>query len=85
MSPSRRSLDPALVQAVTHVVRARLPADEPLTLAALEEAIVAVFQELGSAVAADLVAPTTGPQKRGHRRSAVGSRSAGSAGARATS
>lgn len=85
MSQPRRSLDPVLVQAAVQAARARLPAGDPLTLDALEEAISAVFHELGPAVATELAAPTPGPQKRGRRRSAAGSPPAGCAGKRGMS
>ena len=85
MSQPRRSLDPLLVQAVSEAVRARLPTGEPLTLDALEDTVLGVLQELGPAVAQELAAPQTGPQKRGHRRAAAGGQSAGSAGRRGTS
>ena len=85
MSQHHRFLDPVLVQAAVAAARERLPAGEPLTLDALEEAILAVFRELGPAVAEEVAAPTTGPQKRGRRRSAAGSPSAGSAGRRGKS
>ena len=61
MSQHHRSLDPVLVQAAVAAARERLPAGEPLTLDALEEAILAVFRELGPAVAEEVAAPTTGP------------------------
>ena len=50
MSQSRRSLDPALIEALTREVQTRLPAGEPLTLDALENAILGIFQDLGSGV-----------------------------------
>ena len=80
MSQSHRSLNPVLVQAAVAAARERLPAGEPLTLEALEEAILEVFQHLGPAIAEEMAVPTTGPQKRGRRRAAAGSPSAGSAG-----
>jgi hypothetical protein len=80
MSTPRSSLDPTLVQAAVAAARERLPADTPLTLEALEDAVLAVFHDLGPAMADALAAPTPGPQKRGRRRSAAGSPSAGSGG-----
>jgi hypothetical protein len=81
MSQPSRPLNPALVQAVAQAVQAELPAGEPLTLDALEEAILTVLQQLGPAVAQEIAVPTTaGPQKKGHRRSAAGSPYAGSGG-----
>ena len=79
MSQPRRPVDPALVQAVTQAVQAQLPPGEPLTLDALEEAILTVFQQLGPAVAQEVAAPA-GPQKKGRRRAAAGGPSAGSGG-----
>jgi hypothetical protein len=81
MSQSRHALDPALVDALTQEAQARLPAGESLTLEALEEAILGVFQDLGPAVAHQMVTPAPGPQKKGHRRSAAARPSDGSHGA----
>lgn len=78
-------LDPTLVQAAVVAARERLPVDTPLTLDALEDAILAVFHELGPAMATALAAPTAGPQKKGPRRAAAGTPSAGSGGDPATS
>lgn len=80
MSQSGRSLDPALVQAAVNEVRSRLHDGDPLTLDALEDAILAVFHQLGPAVAEAVAAPATEGQKKGHRRSVATDRRAGSGG-----
>lgn len=80
MSSSRSSLDPALVEAMVAAVRERLPAGTPLTLDALEDAVLGVFKDVGPAAAQRVAASHVEPQKRGLRRCAAVSPPAGSAG-----
>jgi len=78
MSQSNRSLSPELIQAAVKEVKSRLDPDEPLTLDALETAVLEFFKrDLAPAVMEEVVAPEGSAQKRGHRRSAAGRLRAG--------
>lgn len=83
MSPSRSSLDQPTLCALVDLARARMPAAQPVTLDAVETAVLAVLREIGPQVAAatltgDLTTPADPAQprrgKRGHRRTAPAAR-----------
>lgn len=53
MSQQPLSIDPAIVQALTELVKARAPKNRPMTLAEVEQAVFDLLRQLGTEITAE--------------------------------
>jgi len=80
MSSSKSSLDQPTLTALVELAHARIPAGQPVTLDAVETAVLQVLRDIGPQVATatltgDLSDPAhPGRGKKGHRRTAPAAR-----------
>lgn len=86
MSKSLSPLDPAVVDALMTMVRAKAPPNRPMTVAEVEAAVFELLQYLGSTLTNEAVAEQiAAAEKRGTGRPAADGKCDGSGGGRARS
>jgi hypothetical protein len=86
MSQSLSQLDPAVLEALMTMVRAKGPRNRPMTVAEVEAAVFELLQYLGSTLTQEAVAEQiAAAEKRGTGRPAAGRRCGGSGADRARS
>lgn len=79
MSQQPLSIDPAIVQALTELVKTRAPKNRPMTLAEVEQAVFDLLRQLGTEVTAEtMTAQVAQAEKRGPGRSVAGKTCVGS-------